>query len=967
MVEHQQAGVVAVGLGPGGDRRGDRRGGAVGDAAEMRADLREGGVGAAAAFLHQQHRLVVGELPELREHLLDEPRLDRHELLLVEGHAAADLEARGDHAALVGGAVLDDLHAVRGELLASARGEEEVGALDDQPARRRAVGGEELPPVAFVDRGGAPARGHEGVGLHAIVHRVAKLRAVGLLDARDAAPGAELRAVELRDRQALLEESQKLRVVEAVGILAASAAVGDADDPRVRAVVAMEDLDHVAGDVAVGPAGDLDREGPSPRIDPDRLEHHAEEDVHALARHAVDLVVDAGAGLAAHEGRRHRVAAQPGPLDDPLDVLRRDVLVGAEIYELLAAEPVDHEPLRLGIGRDQVEQRVDEALDAAGDLGAGLDQHRGLGAALGNVLVLELLGEGEPVRLVVEPLALAGVLRLAVGPHDPQAAAGDVLEAHVESGVAAAVHEEDPVRQLLAILGAKQFRIDPHRKAEAPRQEEVRAEHRADRLDEPEQHRVVRIDADGLGDAGPQRVETAGELLLRQRRRGIEPRDEQVDRLERGGEVLLERLLDALAGVREAVLAGEQLVQQLREREQQLRAGDVEALMPRGDLEAAEVHPLDAEQVRLHPPPQVALRIDLAAVGALDHEADEGDRSVRRIGDDVEVRPFNADAMASEQARGPLEHRAGSGVRDRDAQPRQVGIGLLLELDLGAVEAGDPHEHRVVLAHPKRRERRDVLRRAAAEVRRDVVGAPVGILRPRELDRLAQLLSLTRVVRVEGVAVAEDERVEHQLAVERGVDLGGPQRPVERQAADELREHPGVVLGSQEGELVAVLAAERELERAPRGPRRDDRPQVRELRRRVGVLEVHRRHLLEEPRHRAFGGVAEAADEFIDESRRIGGGVGGGGRRGGNRGHAVEVPGESAAGSEWSGGTCHRTGGGTHEWSDRIRTGPRYPDRFASVTEPACTPFASATSRESIEDTRHSLPPRDVGSAWKGG
>ena len=49
----------------------------------------------------------VRDVAELLEHLLDERLLDAQELLLVEEHARDDLEARADHAALVGGAVLD--------------------------------------------------------------------------------------------------------------------------------------------------------------------------------------------------------------------------------------------------------------------------------------------------------------------------------------------------------------------------------------------------------------------------------------------------------------------------------------------------------------------------------------------------------------------------------------------------------------------------------------------------------------------------------------------------------------------------------------------------------------------------------------------------------------------------------------------------------------------------------------------
>jgi hypothetical protein len=117
-------------------------------------------------------------------------------------------------------------------------------------------------------------------------------------------------------------------------------------------------------------------------------------------------VVDAGVGVRAHESGREGVLSLLGARDDPLDVRGRDVLIGAEVERLRIAQPIDDLGARRRIGRDEVEDSVIEGSHAGRDVARRMDQQHGLGAALGDVLVLELLGIGEFVGFIEMALAL---------------------------------------------------------------------------------------------------------------------------------------------------------------------------------------------------------------------------------------------------------------------------------------------------------------------------------------------------------------------------------------------------------------------------------------------------------------------------------------------------------------------------------------------------------------------------------
>src|SRR5688572_22154583 len=90
-------------------------------------------------------------------------------------------------------------------------------------------------------------------------------------------------------------------MVEPIWIFTAAAAVGDADDFRSVAVVAIENLQEVACDIAIWSARDFDGELLLIRIDADRAQRNVKEYFDAFAGHAVLLVIDACARFGTHE------------------------------------------------------------------------------------------------------------------------------------------------------------------------------------------------------------------------------------------------------------------------------------------------------------------------------------------------------------------------------------------------------------------------------------------------------------------------------------------------------------------------------------------------------------------------------------------------------------------------------------------------------------------------------------------
>mmetsp|Transcript_844 Transcript_844/g.3048 ORF Transcript_844/g.3048 Transcript_844/m.3048 type:complete len:221 (-) Transcript_844:1541-2203(-) len=161
-----------------------------------------------------------------------------------------------------------------------------------------------------------------------------------------------------------------------------------------------------------------------------------------------------------------------------------------------------------GSGRPEVEERVGKCLDARVDdeIGAdvvgmpeGLHEAHGLCSTLGDVFVLQLLGECERVGLVVVPPALHLVLFHRGRGHHAQPPPRDLAEANMEPIESAAVHEEHAVGCVGAHHSAPvshELRVEPECEREAPGQVEVGAQYGIHGVESLTQHRasVLRLD-----------------------------------------------------------------------------------------------------------------------------------------------------------------------------------------------------------------------------------------------------------------------------------------------------------------------------------------------------------------------------------------------------------------------------------------------------------------------------------------
>ena len=520
-------------------------------------------------------------------------------------------------------------------------------------------------PVPLVNRRGASTAWHKCVGHEAVVHRVAELRAFRLIDRNNAALRRQLLAVEARDRQTFVEESQEFCVIKTLWVFANTGTIANTDDDRVPSVITIQDAHHVARNVAVGAAGDLDRELLLARIDATSAQRDIEEDVHAFARHAVHLVIDTGAWLRTHERRRHRVAAHASAIDNPHDVRRRDVFIRPEIDEFVLAEAIDDGLLHIGNLHDEVEDRIDERLHTAVDRRARLEQNRGLCAAFRDVLVLELLRPREAVDLVEETLALARVLRGARRTNDAQTTARNVLETIVEAVETAAMHEERAVGLLGSIVVREVRRINAQAERKSLGEEVVRAQRRRDALKHLREHRAMHF-ARLARNVGFDLRATRGEIGIVHRLRRLETCDEQLHDGRCDRQRFLGETMNTLARPKEAVLRRKHLVGHVAETHDRFGFIDREFAVAARQFERLVVDPLDAPQIADDRLPQIALRVDRLAIGALHDESDEGDRATLAIAHDVEVRAMNRNRVAREDLGRALEHRARARVLDND-------------------------------------------------------------------------------------------------------------------------------------------------------------------------------------------------------------------------------------------------------------------------------------------------------------
>src|SRR3546814_9455575 len=98
---------------------------------------------------------------------------------------------------------------------------------------------------------------------------------------------AELAAVEERDWLASLEQAHELLVVQTVWILSAAEAVSNTDNLGVATVVADENAHHVASNITIRSACDLDAERLCLGVDAGVAECNAEVDCNTLRGHTV--------------------------------------------------------------------------------------------------------------------------------------------------------------------------------------------------------------------------------------------------------------------------------------------------------------------------------------------------------------------------------------------------------------------------------------------------------------------------------------------------------------------------------------------------------------------------------------------------------------------------------------------------------------------------------------------------------
>ena len=157
-------------------------------------------------------------------------------------------------------------------------------------------------------------------------------------------------------------------MVKSVWILANAATVSNANDASIVSVITVKNADHVAGDVAVGATGDLHGKWLLAWINTARAQRHFQEDIHAFAGDAVHLVIDSGAGLGTHERIGHGVLTRTGTRDDPLNVIRGDVLIWPQVNQFTTAEAIHYLLAHRRIVSNEIKQTVHKALHAAGDV-----------------------------------------------------------------------------------------------------------------------------------------------------------------------------------------------------------------------------------------------------------------------------------------------------------------------------------------------------------------------------------------------------------------------------------------------------------------------------------------------------------------------------------------------------------------------------------------------------------------------
>ena len=79
-------------------------------------------------------------------------------------------------------------------------------------------------------------------------------------------------------------------------------------------------------------------------------------------------MIDSGAGLGTHERIGHGVLTCASTGDDPLNVIRGDVLIWPQVNQFTTAEAIDYLLAHRRIVSNEIKQTVHKALHAAGDV-----------------------------------------------------------------------------------------------------------------------------------------------------------------------------------------------------------------------------------------------------------------------------------------------------------------------------------------------------------------------------------------------------------------------------------------------------------------------------------------------------------------------------------------------------------------------------------------------------------------------
>ena len=451
-------------------------------AGELVGDERhEAALGALLALVPEALELLLGVAAEDLDNLLNVLLVhlrdgavgaDAHVVGVLgigHAHAGEDLKRGASNASLVGGGVLDedDADALEGD--AGIVGDEQVSALNnvleaelvgasqvtnlalDHRLAGRALHRDELMDIVKADGGRAAAARDEDVsdgelaevegvteGLTVLHEGAVGEGAVLVGNSDEEALGGELGGVEVLEHLALGGEAEELLAVEALGVIDGAGAIDHTN------VLFLGELHLVGAEVTVGAAGlELGEislgEG---KLLVDALDAGAD----AAAGHAVSVVGDTaeGGALTGGEGLPLLVAAGLGVHGGNGGEGAGGVLIRAEEEDLGGLHGAGD---ALGVGYDEVAEGVNVLQEGALLVigGGGLDEDGALAAALGDVLVLHVLGIREVIVLGEEVDAVAVVGILAGGDDHADAAAGNVGEADVEANELRANNKVDAI------------------------------------------------------------------------------------------------------------------------------------------------------------------------------------------------------------------------------------------------------------------------------------------------------------------------------------------------------------------------------------------------------------------------------------------------------------------------------------------------------------------------------------------